>query len=120
VIQAEVQSIRTDLDRFSTLEINSLVQHGYEVARKVYLQDFKPGDEELPNTPPWAPIPTSDSASEDAAKTGGSTPSPVTRISRELRRSSRRRVWSTLLDPRDWTSYLYVAVAFLLLFYVPR
>jgi hypothetical protein len=28
-------------------------------------------------------------------------------------------VWSTLLDPRDWTSYLYVAIAFLVLFYVP-
>ncbi len=38
VIQAEVQSIRTDLDRFSDLEVNALVQHGYEVARKICRQ----------------------------------------------------------------------------------
>ncbi|OYW21636.1 MAG: hypothetical protein B7Z55_05595, partial [Planctomycetales bacterium 12-60-4] len=33
VVQAEVQSIRTDLDRFSDEEVNALAQHGYEVAR---------------------------------------------------------------------------------------
>ena len=38
VVQAEVQSIRTDLDRFSDAEINALVQHGYEVARESHRQ----------------------------------------------------------------------------------
>ena len=33
VIQPEVASIRTDLDRFSPLEISALVKHGYCVAR---------------------------------------------------------------------------------------
>ena len=31
----EVSSIRTDLDRFSDLEVNALVAHGYEVARSL-------------------------------------------------------------------------------------
>src|SRR6516165_6205549 len=35
VAQVEVRSIRTDIDRFSDEEISSLVQHGYEVARKI-------------------------------------------------------------------------------------
>ena len=35
VIQAEVQSIRTDLDRFSDYEVNALVRHGFEVTKKI-------------------------------------------------------------------------------------
>ena len=33
-IQRQAANIRTDLDRFSTLEISSLVRHGYCVGRK--------------------------------------------------------------------------------------
>jgi predicted acylesterase/phospholipase RssA len=119
VIQAEVQSIRTDLDHFSTLEINSLVQHGYQVARKVYRRVAELEDDELFKAPPWAPVVDADSASDDSVRTSGCGPSPVTRISRQLRQSGRRRVWSTLFDPRDWTSYLYAAIAFLVLLYLP-
>jgi predicted acylesterase/phospholipase RssA len=61
VIQAEVQSIRTDLDRFSPAEINALAQHGYAVARTVCRQHNVLGDTELPDVPPWAPLPTADS-----------------------------------------------------------
>ena len=57
VVQAEVQSIRTDLDRFSPVEINSLAQHGYEVARNVCRQEGTLGDAQLPDAPPWLPIP---------------------------------------------------------------
>ena len=35
VVEAEVQSIRTDRDRFFSAEINSLAQHGYEVADSI-------------------------------------------------------------------------------------
>jgi hypothetical protein len=52
VIQAEVQSIRTDLDRFSDEEINALAQHGYQVARKVCRQSNVLSNAELPDSPP--------------------------------------------------------------------
>ena len=63
VVQAEVQSIRTDLDRFSDAEINALVQHGYEVARHAHRQ--MTGDQNgIPCQPPWVPI------SDDRLNTG--------------------------------------------------
>jgi hypothetical protein len=48
-----------------------------------------------------------------------SAPAAATELARELRGSSRRRVWSTLLDPRDWPSYVYVLAALLLFVSVP-
>lgn len=116
VVQPEVQSIRTDLDRFTHTEINALVMHGYEVARKVYRDNFKNSIDRVPAGPPWAPLPEIEAPRR--AETGRST-APATILSRRLRKSSRRRVWSTLLDPRDWPSYLYVAIAALLFLYLP-
>jgi predicted acylesterase/phospholipase RssA len=119
VVQAEVQSIRTDLDRFSVQEINALAQHGYEVARKVCRQQGVFGDAELPQSPPWAPIADKSSTTDAAAEAPPPEPSTATRLSRQLRKSSRRRVWTTFLDWRDWPSYVYVAIAFVLVFYLP-
>jgi predicted acylesterase/phospholipase RssA len=119
VVQAEVQTIRTDLDRFSTAEINALVQHGYEVARKICRQKGALGETQVPDSPPWAPIPTVDFKGQEPSDARPHEPSVATKLSRKLRKSSRRRVWSTLLDWRDWPSYLYVAVAFVLLVYLP-
>ena len=118
VVQAEVQSIRTDLDRFSDLEINALVRHGYEVARKLCRKHELLGEREIPELPPWAPIPDGlPKLDADGSESHG--PAPSTRMSRELRKSSRRRVWSTLLNWRDWPSYLYLALGLMLFFYVP-
>ena len=119
VIQAEVQSIRTDLDGFSANEINALAQHGYGVTRKVCRQHHLLGDAPIPDSPPWLPIPTGDSTTHDATAGPSREPSAATRASRQLRKSSQRRIWSTLLNWRDWPSYVYVAVAFVLLFYLP-
>ena len=118
VVQAEVQSIRTDLDRFSTVEINALAQHGYEVTRKLCRQQNLLGDQQLPEGPPWAPIPSQDAITHASGR-------PLcrafteTRLARQLRNSSQRRVWSTLFEWRDWPSYVYVVIAFVLLFYLP-
>jgi len=119
VIQAEVQSIRTDLDRFSTEEINALAQHGYEIARKVCRQQSILGDSRLPDSPPWAPIPEDDAKTQESAETRSYGASITTQVSRQLRKSSRRRTWSTLLDWRDWPSYVYLAIASVLLLYLP-
>jgi hypothetical protein len=40
-------------------------------------------------------------------------------MARKLRKSSGRKVWSTLLSARDWLSYLYIALAALVLIYLP-
>lgn len=118
VVQAEVQSIRTDLDRFSDAEINALAQHGYEVARAVCgptISDPSP----KPSQPPWAPIPSQKRATRQQSEVDASAPAAATELARGLRGSSSRRVWSTLLDPRDWPSYIYILAALLLFVYLP-
>lgn len=119
VIQEEVQSIRTDLDCFSDEEVNALSQHGYEVARKVY-QDQHPteGFPPLP-VPSWAPVAEKRLPGPDTVPAESTEASPAAVSARQLRRSSSRRVWSTLLSFRDWTSYIYLALAFFVLCYLP-
>lgn len=120
VIQTEVQSIRTDLDSFSDEEINALAQHGYEVARKAYRQ--RHGVDSFANSErmAWAPVADKRLPAVDTKPSSGdhyaSTP---TLISRRLRNSSMRRVWSTLLDLRDWPTYVYIMLAVFLFGYLP-
>jgi predicted acylesterase/phospholipase RssA len=118
VVQAEVQSIRTDIDRFTPLEINALAMHGYEVARKIYRDHFGDAGGPAAAVPPWTPIPEA-GAGRRLAQTGAGSTAPPTLMARTLRRSSDRKVWSTLLSVRDWPSYLYVALAGLVLLYLP-
>ena len=121
VIQTELKSIRTDLDRFSNQEVNALAQHGYEVARKVCRQEEVFDVSQVPNLPPWMPIPIKRKGGRERGLVGAQsdTPSRTTRLSRRLRKSSRRRIWTTLFDWRDWPSFVYAAIAFLLLIYAP-
>lgn len=119
VIQTELKSIRTDLDRFSNQEVNALAQHGYEVSRKACRQQEVFDASEVPESPPWVPIPNQSSAEHGSVGAQSDTPSRTTRLSRRLRKSSRRRVWTTLFDWRDWPSFIYAAIAFLMLFYAP-
>src|SRR5262249_38048267 len=46
-------------------------------------------------------------------------PAAVTVDARRLQASSQRRIWSTLLDYRDWVSYLYVPILIPILFLLP-
>ncbi|PQO44634.1 patatin-like phospholipase family protein [Blastopirellula marina] len=119
VVQAEVQSIRTDLDRFSEEEINALAQHGYEVARKVYRQTHVNEEENIPTGDGWAPIESKRLPGPALMKLESTEASPPTAVARRLRGSALRRIWSTLLDYRDWTSYVYVACAIFLFGYLP-
>ena len=45
--------------------------------------------------------------------------SPATVEARTLQASALRRIWSTLLDYRDWTSYIYVPLLVPILFLLP-
>lgn len=119
VVQSEVQGIRTDLDRFSEQEINVLSRHGYEVARMVCRQQGVLGDAAIPECPPWTPIPGQDLAPREAARPQTHEPALATRVARRLRRSGHRRVFSTLLDWRDWPSYVYVVLAAVVFLYLP-
>ena len=124
VVQAEVSSIRTDLDRFSDLEVNALVAHGYEVARSQHRRMRIEPPLPVCEGPPWEPLAGRSSVVEAAAarNTGtariAATSSPA-RLAEVLRRSSRRKVWSTMLDWKDWPSWLYLALGLLVFVYLP-
>jgi predicted acylesterase/phospholipase RssA len=114
-IQRHVANIRTDLDRFSALEISSLARHGYCVGRKSCRARPDLFGTDLPADAPWDPIPAprrASSAVEPSTHPGGSSraPAPATVEARRLQASAFRRIWSTLLDGRDWTSYVYVPI----------
>jgi predicted acylesterase/phospholipase RssA len=125
VVQAEVSSVRTDLDRFSDLEVNALVAHGYEVARSLHRRVGEKSLRPVHDGPPWEPLPGRQSVipSSVAAATRGTARTAATstpaRLAEQLRRSSERKVWSTLLDWKDWPSYLYVALGLLLFLVLP-
>jgi hypothetical protein len=124
-IQRQAVGIRTDFDRFSTLEIRSLVQHGYCVGRKVcraHPDLFKA--DSIDCGAPWDPIPEPRAtASPSSMGTQGRRPiaahNVATTEARALQASAGRRIWSTLLDRRDWTSYVYVPLLIPILLIVP-
>jgi predicted acylesterase/phospholipase RssA len=104
-IQRQAANIRTDLDRFSPLEISSLARHGYCVARKSCRARPDLFGADLPRDAPWDPSPAPP-APRPQGPPGG--PAAVTAEARALQGSALRRIWSTLLDYRDWVSYIYV------------
>ena len=122
-VQRQIAHIRTDLDRFSLLEISSLVRHGYCVGRKACRARPDLFGADLPRNAPWDPIPTRSGAARAVPVTmlvdGHSrAPAATTVEARTLQASAVRRIWSSLFDPRDWTSYVYLpllAVFFILL-----
>jgi predicted acylesterase/phospholipase RssA len=123
-IQRQTANIRTDLDRFSLLEISSLVRHGYAIGRKACRARPDLFGADLPGNVPWDPIP---------APRGATPPVPVARHvngalretaaatvgARTLQASAFRRIWSTLLDYRDWVSYVYVPLVVPILILLP-
>ena len=130
VIQSEVATIRTDLDRFSPVDITALAQHGYCVARKQCRTRPDLYGSNLPTAPPWDPMKGSAATvSQHAMKAPSEADlsrddSPpvtalVTRQAQQLRDSAGRRVWSTLLDLRDWPTYIYIPLLVLLLGVLP-
>jgi hypothetical protein len=123
-VQRQASRMRTDLDRFSKLEISSLIRHGYCVARKSCRARPELFGTELPSNEPWDPIPKASSAEAHMAAQqlpiGRSTePTAETRDARKLQESAARRIVSTLLDYRDWASYIYVPLLMPIFFLMP-
>jgi predicted acylesterase/phospholipase RssA len=132
-IQRQAANIRTDLDRFSPLEISTLVRHGYCVGRKACRARPDVFGEGLPSNAPWDTVNGRRDAQPPApaekgppvlplSLTGTRTkgkPATATVEARTLRGSAVRRIWSTLLDYRDWVSYVYVPIIVPLLVVLP-
>ena len=132
VIQRLVSSLRTDLDRFNDLEIAALVRHGYEVARATHRHLSDRSDVPVHQGPAWDPLPGRHLLAAAGHATGPEAGSPAqpgtsrtaavcptAAAAAELRRGSRRRVWSTLLDPWDWPTWIYIALAAVLFVWLP-
>jgi hypothetical protein len=122
-VQRQATNIRTDLDAFSPLEISCLIRHGYCIGRKACRSRQDLFGTELPTDPPWDPVPpdsipqnVSPASPRDGTVQGAS---PTTIQARTLQLSATRRIWSRFFRIRDWTSYLYVPLLFLLLILLP-
>jgi predicted acylesterase/phospholipase RssA len=110
-VQRMVVDIRTDMDRFSPLEISSLVRHGYCVGRSVCRSRPDLFGTAIPTEKPWDPLASeSDKKVEPLPADALTSPagSAEAEDSRSLQQSAGRRIWSSLLDYHDWTSYIYV------------
>jgi len=123
-VQRMSTNIRTDLDRFSPLEISSLVRHGYCVGRSVCRSRPELFGTSIPTEAPWDPLAADGDHARSAAIPASSllklaTATQETQQSRALQRSSERTLWSTLLDYRDWTSFVYVPLLVPILFILP-
>lgn len=119
VIQTEIQTIRTDLDYFSDEEINALVQHGYEVTRKLCRELNILNENQIPKNPPWKPIDRKEKKNPLSVLSSSKAPSRDTKLARQLQNSSRRKIFFAFFDLRDWPSYLYILIAFIVLIYLP-
>jgi len=100
-----------------------LIRHGYCVGRKACRQRPDLFGSNLPDGAPWDPIPARYGAAPSNASANGDRhlryAAPTTVEARTLQSSALRRIWSTLLDYRDWTSYLYVPIIVPILFLLP-
>ena len=97
-IQSQLENVRTDLDKFSQLEIGELIRHGYYVAASVLASEQ--GHSGPVAIPGWD-IPTT--AAKDVQRG----------FARELQTSSKRR-WR-LFSLRDWVSWAQLAMVALAL-----
>lgn len=114
-LQRQVAVMRTDLDRFSDLEISGLTRHGYGLMRKVCRARPDLFGDDLPVGAPWDPTPV---AAQEEIRNRRSL-NPITQQARQLQGSSRRRVFGKLLSWRDWPTYVYVPLLLLLLVGLP-
>jgi predicted acylesterase/phospholipase RssA len=118
-VQRQVANIRTDLDEFSPLEASCLIRHGYCIGRKACRSRADLFGSELPSNPPWDPVPPASipqNASPDPRRDGSNQQTnPTTIVARRLQASAARRIWTTLLSLRDWTTFIYIPLLVLLM-----
>ncbi|MFK7776756.1 MAG: patatin-like phospholipase family protein [Gimesia sp.] len=120
-IQRQIARIRTDLDRFSDLEVSALVQHGYCVARNAFRKRSDLLDAKIPQGPPWDPAGSIPSDSKEPS-TGGIDFSDVKnslKYARQIQGSAGRRVWKTLFSHRDAYTYVWIPLLIVIMLSLP-
>jgi predicted acylesterase/phospholipase RssA len=119
-IQVQISRIRTDMDRFREIEISGLIQHGYCVARQACRSLGADIPEHCLQSPAWDPT-----QRPRTTASGAATPAVhgvfanVARAAHLLQGSTRRRLWSSLLDVGDWVTWIYLPLIALLLAILP-
>jgi predicted acylesterase/phospholipase RssA len=120
-IQRQAALIRTDMDRFTDLEVSTLVQHGYCVARQRCCNV-----EGLVSTPestgkPWNPIEVQAKGSrrQSGETVSLSDESTALATAQWLKKSASRHVFSTLLAIKDWPTYIWAPLFLALVFTLP-
>src|SRR6185369_7872718 len=97
-IQRRAAKIRTDLDRFSPLEISALVRHGYCVGRSACRSRSDLFGETLPAGSPWDPLAAESKpatlATAGTARSQVPAAAPEAEQSRKLQKSATRRLWT--------------------------
>jgi hypothetical protein len=122
-VQIQVGRVRTDMDRFSDLEVSGLIRHGYCVARNACQTRPSAFGELASETPPWDPINGGGrfhSQSSAGTSWRGAGAADATADARRLRKSARRSYWSLGSAPKDWAAYLYVPILIALFFLLPH
>ena len=120
-VQRHAASIRTDMDRFSDLEISALTQHGYCVARQVIREEAPLRGANIPEDPPWDPLKDRGLQRASLGDEGFafSDASRALDSARMLQRSATRRTVSTLLSWKDWPTYVWVPLVATVLLALP-
>ena len=119
ILQPEIQNIRTDLDRFTPLEISALVTHGYAVTRQRLRGDPGFADLTIPEGPAWDPLAKPEEDGPRVPLSPLNAAEGVSERTRELQKSAGRRIWGSLLDFRDPVSFFYVPILVLLFLVLP-
>ena len=117
-IQRRASLIRTDMDRFTDLEISSLIQHGFCVARRTLISNDLVDDPQAQTTQPWDPLATATAPGVEPANDLASTERAL-ETARILQRSASRKIWGTLFSLRDWPTYVWVPLILTILMVIP-
>jgi len=110
-LQLAIQGIRTDLDRFSDLEVSKLVQHGYSICRQAIKQhngSIKASFENGCTT--WNPL--KNIGADDKESIAGKQ----NNHRKILLKSSKRKL--RIFDVKDWISWFNIFILLMLFFSV--
>lgn len=119
-IQIQVSRLRTDMDRFREVEISGLIRHGYCVARHACRTLPSPLSDHISEGLPWDPTVGVEGDRTDRKSAAiGHGLHDVTTTARALQKGTRQRLWSAVLDPRDWITWIYAPLLALLICMLP-
>lgn len=120
-IQRQAALIRTDMDRFTDLEVSTLVQHGYCVARQRCRNVKGLVPTPVSTGKPWNPVEVNARGSQGQSSEPISLNDEKTALATAqwLKKSASRHVFSTLLATRDWPTYIWAPLFLVFVFTLP-